>query len=191
MCAAQQQSMTMEWWRKLRSWFFARAMRQARSKEMPRRAVAWSEVQRVAVLVDADQPEMQAAAQEWVRALKQAGKQVLVLECTRAKAPKKEEPVSNRLYRNEVNWYGKPLADKAHEFAEAPTDLLVVFAERLTEPMQWLSLLSKSSCRAGMDREATDCLDLIVEVKRGQTSRFVKDLEGLLRLNEQAAVSGS
>ncbi len=180
----------MEWWRKVRNWFFARALRRARSKEVLRRAVVWSEVQRVGVLVDADRPEMLAAAQKWIRELKQAGKQVSVLECSRRKAPKGEEPAPMCLYGDEVNWYGKPLADKARDFTEARTDLLVVFAERLNEPMRWVSLLSKSACRAGMDREATDCLDLVVEVKRGQTSRFVKDLESILRLNEQAPVSG-
>ncbi len=152
--------------------------------------MAWSEVRQVGVLVDADQPEMLAAAQKWIRELKQAGKQVSVLECSRRKAPKGEEPASTRLYGNEVNWYGKPLADKVHDFVEARTDLLVVFAERLNEPMRWVSLLSKSAYRAGMDREAADCLDLVVEVRHGRTDQFVKDLESILRLNEQVPVSG-
>ncbi len=175
----------MEWWRQIRTWFFARALQSARSKETPRRAVAWSEVQQVGILVDADRPDMHAAAQKWIRALEQAGKQVLVLECTHAKVPKGEEPLATRLYRNELNWYGRPLAAKAHDFAEAKTDLLVVFAERLTEPMRWMSSLSKSACRAGMDGDATDCLDLIVEVRQGQVQRFAGELERILRLNEQ------
>lgn len=157
-----------------RWWSFKRLAHQPPARRGARQLRRWSSCQSFLLLLDPMDVRASEQLQHFVAELKKQGKRVDVCTYSDAKELPAHLKVLNymTIFRPlDVNWYERPVSERALYIANLAADLLIDFTHNSSMPLRWLCHLSHASVKVGFYPNAGVAYDFTIEAGEGSSTR--------------------
>lgn len=157
----------------------------ARHRRMHSLATARS----IGIVFRLDSEAMYHIVHDLTRNLQKKGKEVKAV----AYVPEKITTVSilpilsfDFIYKDDLNWFGKPKGDRIDEFMKRPFDLLLDLSQEDVFPLRYIVTRSVALCKTGRNTEENrDVLDIMISTGEDQDLRdFIENITHYLTLIE-------
>lgn len=159
----------------IRKSIFTKALKQLLASSSRKRRLFTPETARnIHILFDASEESTRQEVAKIVEDFRKKGKQVQVLAFYNQKQLP-ENPPFEAFSLKETTWSGQPKSDKANTFAQASTDLLLVFNPELLPALSWVAAASVASMKVGYVADMPQDYDLQLDLPKGKGPRFFMD----------------
>lgn len=133
----------------------------------------------VGILFDATDPENRQTVADFAAKLARSGKKARLLGFVNL--PEKKAPTDLpfvHFNKKTVNWYGRPVGEKAEAFCKEKFDLLLCLFSGENRPLEWLAARSSARMKAGGSLHFYKNLDMTIEIAPGkELSELISQLE--------------
>ena len=155
---------------KVRHYFFKKYMATNRPPSpTSRKTTNLESAKSVGILFDATDPKNRQTVADFAAQLARLGKKVRLLGFVNL--PEKQVPTDLpfvHFNKKTVNWYGRPVSEKAEVFCKEKFDLLLCLFSGENRPLEWLAARSSARMKAGGVAHFFQNLDLSVETAPGK-----------------------
>jgi hypothetical protein len=171
---------------KIKNWFYHRNLqKKLKDKDAVHRAVSLGEAKTICIFFDASEEKNIETVKTFTKKLQQQDKRVELLGYL-AKEEKNVSITINYFTSKNTNWYSVPNDNLIDEYAGNSYDLLLNFYPKTNLVFEYLSALSKATCRVGryisdkhyycdlmFSIKETDTLDTLIE----QTEYYLNQIK--------------
>ncbi|MDR3350858.1 MAG: hypothetical protein LBN98_04330 [Prevotellaceae bacterium] len=90
--------------------------------------------------------------------------------------------VNKRLfYKEQLNWFGKPVTGEVDDFIRSPFDILIDFSSAPCYPMQYVTTFSRAQMRVGKIAYPDNPYEFILTIpEKGDNKFFIEQLKHYL-----------
>lgn len=165
----------------IRQSVFKRFVQKKMSKDVQHQLMPVRVAEKVGILFQADEENCRAAIVAYADRLKNEGKEVQLLGYLR-KRNRKIQYLFPYITSRDVTWFGKPKGGTIGYFIKYPFDILINFAPKELIPFEYISALSRASCRIGFNEknilEPYDCI--LLAANANDIEGQIKDIDKYL-----------
>lgn len=165
----------------IRQSVFKRFVQKKMSKDVQHQLMPVRMAGKVGILFQADEESNRAAIAAYADRLKNEGKEVQLLGYLR-KRNHQIQYLFPYITSRDVTWFGKPKGGTIGYFIKYPFDILINFAPKELIPFEYISALSRASCRIGFNEknilEPYDCI--LLATNANDVEGQIKDIDKYL-----------
>lgn len=129
---------------------------------------SFNKVKHIGILFDATAPENEPIVSAYRTKLQEEGKIVDMLAYIDDNQPH-DQQFYKYFNRKSLNWSLEPKGEHVEQFTQTPFDILLNLHLNVSQPLEYISTLSKAHLRVGQFRDTNneECYDLSIDTHQG------------------------